>query len=68
MRKFSIHKENKELEPSEEQIRRHKDFSRLHHDYERLTKRGKKPIYQDPKLYMLLVLIGIILLIIFLED
>lgn len=68
MRKFSIHKENKGLEPSEEQIRRHKDFSRLHHDYERLTKRGKKPIYQDPKLYMLLVLIGIILLIIFLEE
>lgn len=68
MRKFSIHKENKKLEPSEEQIRRHKDFSRLHHDYERLTKRGKKPVYRDPKLYMLIVLIGIILLIIFLDE
>jgi hypothetical protein len=68
MRKFSIHKENKNLEPSDEQIRKHKDFSRLHHDYERLTKRGKKSIYQDPKLYMLLVLIGIILLLLFLEE
>ncbi len=68
MRKFSIDKENKGLEPSEEQIRRYKDFSRLHHDYERLTKRGKKPVYQDPKLYMLIVLIGIILLIILLEE
>ena len=53
MRKFSIHREKKEIEPTDEQIKRHKDFARLHHDYERLTKRGKKPVYRDPKLYLL---------------
>lgn len=68
MRKFSIHREEKEIEPTDEQIKRHKDFARLHHDYERLTKRGKKPVYRDPKLYLLVVIIGIVLLLAFLES
>ena len=68
MRKFILNKENKKLTPSEEQIKRQKDFSRLHHQYERLTKRGKKPLYRDPKLFMLLFIIGLVLLLLFLED
>ncbi len=68
MRKFILNKENKKLTPSEEQIRRQKDFSRLHHQYERLTKRGKKPLYRDPKLFMLLFIIGLVLLLLFLES
>lgn len=68
MRKFSINREKKDLEPSDEQIKRHKDFSRLHHDYERLTKRGKKPIFRDPKLYLLMVLVGVILYLILSEG
>jgi hypothetical protein len=68
MRKFSIHREKKEIEPTDEQIKRHKDFARLHHDYERLTKRGKKPVFRDPKLYLLVVIIGIVLLLAFLES
>lgn len=67
MRKFSINTD-KNLEPTDEQIKRQKDFSRLHHDYERLTKRGKKTIYRDPKLYLLFVIIGVILLLLFLEN
>ncbi|MDP5010485.1 MAG: hypothetical protein NWQ47_04550 [Crocinitomicaceae bacterium] len=67
MRKFSIHREKKEIEPNDEQIKRHKDFARIHHEYERLTKRGKKPVYRDPKLYLLVVIIGIVLLLAFLE-
>ncbi|MEY3237408.1 MAG: hypothetical protein RI883_1509 [Bacteroidota bacterium] len=68
MRKFSINREKKNLEPSDEQIKRHKDFSRIHHNYERLTKRGKHPIFKDPKLYLLIVLLGIIMLLVFLEK
>jgi hypothetical protein len=68
MRKFSINREKKNLEPSDEQIKRHKDFSRIHHDYERLTKRGKRPLFRDPKLYLLLVLLGMIMLLTFLEK
>lgn len=68
MRKFSVNREKKSLEPTKEQIQRHKDFSRLHHEYERLTKRGKKPIFRDPKLYLLAVIIGILLLLMFWEG
>jgi hypothetical protein len=68
MRKFSVNREKESLEPTKEQIQRHKDFSRLHHEYERLTKRGKKPIYKDPKLYLLVVIIGILMLLLFLEE
>tara|TARA_B110000503_G_C7118963_1_gene401595 strand:+ start:1055 stop:1261 length:207 start_codon:yes stop_codon:yes gene_type:complete len=68
MRKFKLNKEKKNLSPSEAQIKRQKDFSRLHHDYEKLTKRGKKPLFKDPKLFILLFLIGIIMFLLFLED
>ena len=68
MRKFAPNTEKKKLTPTDEQIKRQKDFSRLHHDYEKLTKRGKKPIYKDPKFFMLLFLIGIIMLLIILES
>jgi len=68
MRKFVPNSDKKKLDPSEEQIKRQKDFARLHHDYERLTKRGKKPLYKDPKLFLLLFLLGIILLLVILES
>ena len=68
MRKFSIKQDDRPIEPSLEQIQRNQNFSKLYHDYERLTKRGKKPIYRDPKLYLLMVLIGIIALLLFLEG
>jgi len=68
MRKFKLNNDNKDLSPTEAQVKRQKDFSRLHHDYEKLTKRGKKPFYKDPKLLILIFLIGIILYLIFFED
>ena len=67
MRKFVRNTDNKKLNPTDAQIKRQKDFSRLHHDYEKLTKRGKKPLYKDPKLFILLILLGIIMLLLFLE-
>lgn len=68
MRKFTLNKEQKELSPTEKQIKRQKDFSRLHHDYEKVTKRGKKPLYRDPKLFLLLFILGLMFLLIFLES
>jgi len=68
MRKFTVSKDNKKLDPTDAQIKRHKDFSRLHHDYEKLTKRGKKPLYRDPKMFLFFLIIGIILLLIFLGE
>jgi len=67
MRKFVLNTDKKKTTPTDEQIKRQKDFSRLHHEYETLTKRGKKPLYRDPKLFMLLLILGLVLLLMFLE-
>lgn len=68
MKKFILNKDKKELNPTDEQIKRQKDFSRLHHDYEKLTKRGKRPLYKDPKLFMLLFILGLVLFLMFFEG
>lgn len=68
MRKFVRNSDQKKLTPSEEQIKRQKDFARLHHEYERIHKRGKKPLYRDPKLFILLFLLGLILLLVLMET
>ncbi len=68
MRKFTLNTEKTDLSPTEAQIKRQKDFSRLHHDYEKLTKRGKKPLYKDPKTLLLFFIIGLVLYLIFMEG
>ncbi len=68
MRKFSVNTDKQKITPTDEQIKRQKDFARLHHEYERLTKRGKKPLYQDPKLWMLLFILGLVLFLTFMES
>lgn len=67
MRKFKINKNDEKIEPTNKQINRQKDFSRLHHQYELLTKRGKKPLYQDWKRLLFWIIIGIIFYLIFSE-
>lgn len=67
MRKFSLNKETKKKEPTREQINRYKDFSRLSNDYERIVKRPKKPLYKDPKLFLYLFLLGLILYLMYFE-
>lgn len=68
MRKFTLNNETKKKEPTNEQINRYKDFSRLSHDYERLVKRPKKPLYKDPKLFLYLFLLGLILYLMYFES
>ena len=68
MRKFTVNKDKKELNPTDAQIKRHKDFSRLHHEYENFTKRGKKPLYRDPKMLLFLLIVGVIILLLFLGE
>lgn len=68
MRKFEVHKNKEKIEPTSEQIKRQKDFARLHHQYEQLTKRGKKPLYRSPKMLLFWILIAIILFLVFYEQ
>ena len=68
MREFKRSTEKKNLEPSKEQMARYKDFATLSHQYERVAKRPKKPIYKDPKLFLFLLIVGIIALLLFWEK
>lgn len=67
MRKFKVIKNAKPTEPTSEQLKRYKDFATLSHKVDRITKRPKKPLYRDPKLFMLLLIIGLMALLLFLE-
>ena len=67
MRKFKVTTNAKSQEPTKDQIVRHKDFTTLSHQYERIAKRPKKPLYRDPKLFLLLLILGIVALLLFLE-
>lgn len=68
MKKFILNKEKTDLNPTDLQIKRQKDFSRLHHEYEKVTKRSKRPLYKDPKLFMLLFILGLVLFLMFYEG
>lgn len=68
MRKFSVNTDQKNTSPTDEQIKRQKDFARLHHEYDRVVKRGKKPLYRDPKLWLLFFIIGLVLYLAFFES
>ena len=68
MRKFRRITNEKSQEPTKEQLVRYKDFASLSHKYERLAKRPKKPLYKDPKLFLLLLIIGLMFLLVFLES
>lgn len=45
-------------EPTDEHINRHKDFARLQANYQRMTKPiYKTPLYKNPKVFLVLLLI-----------
>lgn len=67
MRKFRLNTDTKPKEPTKEQLARYKDFASVSHQYDRIAKRPKKPLYKDPKLFLLLLVIGIVMLLLFLE-
>jgi hypothetical protein len=67
MRKFRIHTKPGSQEPTRGQIARYKDFSNLNHRYDRITKRPRRPLYRDPRLFLLLLVLGIVILLLFLE-
>jgi hypothetical protein len=68
MRKFKVNTKAKPKEPTREQMVRYKDFATISHRYERIAKRPKRPLYKDPKLFLLLLVLGIVLLLVFLES
>ncbi len=65
MRKFKINTNKSNLEPTQEQILRYKNFNALSQNHKKLSKRPKKPLYKDPKMFLFIVLLGLIALLLF---
>lgn len=64
MKKYQLNKDKKPSLPSKEMMGKHKDFGKLFHEYETYTKRPKKPIYKDPKYFLFLFIIVVIVYLI----
>lgn len=45
------------LQPTDAEIARYRDPKRLIHNYTKVVRRPKRPLYKDPKAFMLLLLI-----------
>ena len=57
MKKYKINRDNKVDLPSKKTVEKYKNFSQLSHEYDRLTKRPKVPLYKDKKMFLILLLI-----------
>lgn len=69
MRKFKVNRNQNDLKiPTKETMEKYKDFSKLSHKYENLTKRPKKPIYKDPKWFIALILIVVVVYLVTNSD
>ncbi|MEN8929124.1 MAG: hypothetical protein ABF242_02395 [Flavobacteriales bacterium] len=64
MKKYQLNKDKSPEIPSKEKRDKHKDFGKLFHSYENFTKRSKKPIYKDPKYFLFLFMIVVIVYLI----
>lgn len=60
MRKYKINRTDKQDLPSKETIEKYKNFTNLTHEYDRLVKRPKVPLYKDKKMFLILLLIVLI--------
>ncbi len=61
MKKYKINRENKETPiPSDEVIAKYKNFKQLNVSYNEFTKRPKVPLYQNKKMFLFLLLIGLV--------
>lgn len=60
MRKYTINTEDKPKVPSKETVEKYKNFSKISHEYDRLTKRPKLPLYRDKRMFLVLLLIVLV--------
>ena len=64
MRKYKVNRTEPVKKPSKEAMEKYKNFSRLTHEYDKLVKKPKKPIYLDKKMLLIVLLIAIVAMII----
>lgn len=64
-KKYKINKNLKDDQLSEEEILKHKSFSKLRSKYDKVTKRPQTPLYKNPIAFIVLVIVILILLLLF---
>ena len=57
MRKFEVDKDKKQKLPTKEEMAKYKNFPQLSHEYEKMVKRPKKPLYKDKRMFIVLIII-----------
>lgn len=59
-RSYRISPEGRGVPPSEAEIARYRDPQRLIYNYTRVVRRPRRPLYRDPKAFLLLLFILLI--------
>lgn len=61
MKQYKINREQKEqVIPSDEVIAKYRNFKQLNVSYNEFTKRSKVPLYKNKKVFLFLMLIGLV--------
>ncbi len=68
MKQYKINRTKKENLPSDETVEKHKDYSKLQVRYDDVTKRSKKPLYKNPKMFLFFLLVAVVAYVIYLET
>ena len=63
MRKYKVNRTGPTKLPSKEALDKYKDFSRLSHEYDKMVKRPKVPLYRDKRMFLVLLLIALVALL-----
>ena len=60
MKKYKINRTKEQDLPSKKTIEKYKDFASLSHEYDKLVRRPKVPLYKDKKMFLVLLLIVLV--------
>lgn len=63
MKTYKINSDQEPKVPSSETIAKYKNFRHLSHEYDRLIKKPKVPLYRDKKMFLVLLLIVLVAIV-----
>lgn len=63
-RRYRITPKGRSQQPTDSEIARYRDPKRLMYNYERAVRKPRRPIYRDPKAFLVLLLIVLLTLFI----
>lgn len=60
MKQYKINRTQKSNLPPEEMIKKHQNFGNMMARYDDITKRSKVPLYKNKKLFLFLIILGLL--------